>query len=93
GTPERSSVLKKLDPRSAGFTADTPVPYRLADLIALIAERMGKLENDPLHLVALGDASLRDPAAFATQVRFAVNRKKDAVFKGGAELDSQAERQ
>lgn len=59
----------------------------------LFGYRMGKLENDPLRLVALGDASLRDPAAFATQVRFAVNRKKDAVFKGGAELDSQAERQ
>lgn len=59
----------------------------------LFGYRIGKLENDPLRLVALGDASLRDPAAFATQVRFAVNRKKDAVFKGGAELDSQAERQ
>ena len=31
--------------RSAGFTIDTPVPYRLADLLALIDERMGKLEN------------------------------------------------
>lgn len=28
-----------------GFTADTPVPYRISDLIALINERMGKLEN------------------------------------------------
>jgi DNA helicase HerA-like ATPase len=51
GTAERSSLLKKLDPRSAGFTADTPVPYRLADLIALIDERMGKLENRSLRMV------------------------------------------
>ena len=28
-----------------GHTADTPIPYRISDLIALISERMGKLEN------------------------------------------------
>ena len=27
------------------FTVDTPVPYRLSDLVNLIDERMGKLEN------------------------------------------------
>ena len=37
--------LKRADPRSTGFTIDTPVPYLLQDLIALIDERMGKLEN------------------------------------------------
>jgi len=37
--------LKRFDPRSTGFTIDTPVPYLLQDLIALIDERMGKLEN------------------------------------------------
>jgi uncharacterized protein len=36
---------KKLDAKNAGFTVDTPVPYRLADLISLIDNRMGKLEN------------------------------------------------
>jgi DNA helicase HerA-like ATPase len=35
---------RKSDPRT-GFSVDTPVPYRLADLIALIDDRMGKLEN------------------------------------------------
>jgi uncharacterized protein len=30
---------------AAGFTVDTPVPYVLQDLVALIDERMGKLEN------------------------------------------------
>ncbi len=28
-----------------GFTADTPVPYRIADLLALIDERIGKLDG------------------------------------------------
>ncbi|MBN8997253.1 MAG: ATP-binding protein [Rhizobiales bacterium] len=30
---------------SNGYTADTPVPYRISDLVALINDRMGKLEN------------------------------------------------
>jgi uncharacterized protein len=43
-SPERPG-LKRTDPKSTGFTADTPVPYRLADLLTLIDDRMGKLEN------------------------------------------------
>ncbi len=39
------SLIKRRDPRNAGFTADTPAPYRLEDLVGLIDERMGKLEN------------------------------------------------
>ena len=39
------TLSKKRDPRDAGFTADTPVPYRIEDLINLLDERMGKLEN------------------------------------------------
>src|SRR6202142_1724142 len=39
------AITKKRDPRDAGFTADTPVPYRIEDLINLLDERMGKLEN------------------------------------------------
>ena len=38
-------TLKQSDPKTTGYTVDTPVPYRLADLVALIDERMGKLEN------------------------------------------------
>ncbi|HWP26852.1 MAG TPA: ATP-binding protein [Xanthobacteraceae bacterium] len=38
-------ALKKLDAKNVGYTVDTPVPYRLADLLNLIDERMGKLEN------------------------------------------------
>src|SRR5437899_760857 len=37
--------LKRMDPKSGGYTVDTPVPYRLVDLISLIDERMGKLEK------------------------------------------------
>ncbi|MDO8877155.1 MAG: ATP-binding protein, partial [Pseudolabrys sp.] len=36
---------KKRETKDAGFTADTPVPYRIEDLINLLDERMGKLEN------------------------------------------------
>jgi DNA helicase HerA-like ATPase len=38
-------VIKRVDPKATGYTVDTPVPYRLADLVAAIDERMGKLEN------------------------------------------------
>lgn len=40
-----SRLYKKRDPRNSGYTVDTPVPYRIEDLISLIDERMGKLEN------------------------------------------------
>ncbi len=45
------SGLKRVEPRVNGFTADTPVPYRLVDLIALIDERMGRLENRSSRIV------------------------------------------
>ena len=38
-------LTKKRETKDAGFTADTPVPYRIEDLINLLDERMGKLEN------------------------------------------------
>ena len=41
---ERQAV-KRRDPKNGGFTADTPVPYRIEDLLVLLDERMGKLEN------------------------------------------------
>ncbi len=36
--------LKRTDPKAV-YAIDTPVPYRLVDLISLIDERMGRLEN------------------------------------------------
>jgi DNA helicase HerA-like ATPase len=34
-----------------GYTVDTPVPYRLVDVISLIDERMGKLENRSSRII------------------------------------------
>ena len=42
--PERPA-LDRRPVKHGGFTADTPTPYHLQDLLGLIAERMGKLEN------------------------------------------------
>jgi len=44
GSADRS-LVKKRDPRSSGYGVDTPVPYRIEDLITVIDQRMGKLEN------------------------------------------------
>lgn len=41
---EKSSMRKGMNPDTK-YTVDTPVPYRTSDLIGLIDERMGKLEN------------------------------------------------
>jgi len=41
----------KRDLRMVGYTVDTPVPYRLVDLISLIDERMGRLENRSSRII------------------------------------------
>jgi DNA helicase HerA-like ATPase len=38
-------TLRRADSKSTGYTSDTPVPFRLQDLIFLINQKMGKLEN------------------------------------------------
>jgi DNA helicase HerA-like ATPase len=43
--------LRRLDTKSIAYTADTPVPYRLVDLISLIDQRMGKLENRSSRII------------------------------------------
>ncbi len=43
--------LKRIDPKNVGFTVDTPVPYRLVDMISLIDERMGRLENRSSRII------------------------------------------
>ncbi|GAC1503457.1 MAG: DUF87 domain-containing protein [Bradyrhizobium sp.] len=43
--------LRRMDAKAVGYTVDTPVPYRLVDLISLIDERMGKLENRASRMV------------------------------------------
>ncbi len=68
GLAERAT-LRRVDPRNAGFTVDTPVPYTMQDLVALIDERMGKLENRASrmrhhHLLSRIDG-LRNDARYA----------------------------
>jgi uncharacterized protein len=38
-------LLVRKGSTNGGYIADTPVPYRISDLVKLIADRMGKLEN------------------------------------------------
>jgi len=42
---DKHSIPRKRTAAGTSFTADTPVPYRIEDLIQLLDERMGKLEN------------------------------------------------
>ena len=45
GRTAESNKLRRGVLDSGRYTVDTPVPYRISDLTALIDERMGKLEN------------------------------------------------
>ena len=38
-------LRRKAEARSSGYTGDMPVPYLVQDLLSLIDERMGRLEN------------------------------------------------
>src|SRR5262245_13398705 len=49
--PNERSLVKRGDARATGYSVDTPVPYRLADLIAQLDERMGKLENRATRMI------------------------------------------
>ncbi len=46
---DRTSVRREA--RVSGFTVDTPVPYLLQDLIGLIDERMGRLDNRASRMI------------------------------------------
>src|SRR5262249_2643686 len=39
------TTYRQVEPDGGKFSVDTPVPYRMEDLIALADARMGKLEN------------------------------------------------
>lgn len=45
GRAAESGKLRRPGSDASRYTVDTPVPYRISDLISLIDERMGKLEN------------------------------------------------
>ena len=53
--PAASALIKRDTVAQTTFTADTPVPYRITELLALIEERVGQLEGkaDRPHLKAL----------------------------------------
>lgn len=53
--PSASALIKRDTVTQTTFTADTPVPYRITELLALIEERVGQLEGkaDRPHLKAL----------------------------------------
>lgn len=60
-----TALIRRAQERSS-LTADTPVPYRIADLLALIDERIGKLEgrSEKPHLRSLKvrvQAAINDP--------------------------------
>ncbi|WP_245304385.1 ATP-binding protein, partial [Hoeflea olei] len=60
------TALIRRGPEKSSLTSDTPVPYRIADLMALIDERIGKLEGraDKPHLRSLKvriQAAINDP--------------------------------
>jgi len=42
---ERSSLLRKDGTPDGGYTVDSPVPYRIADLLAMIDEQIGRLDG------------------------------------------------
>jgi hypothetical protein len=44
-TGEKQGAIRRGSLDTGRFTVDTPVPYRISDLTALIDERMGRLEN------------------------------------------------
>lgn len=45
GRAQEPSSLRRGGSDASRFTVDTPVPYRISDLMSMIDDRMGKLEN------------------------------------------------
>jgi len=59
-----SSLLRAAD--QSGITADTPLPYRLADLMRILDDRMGLLESKDMRPIYKSlrqrlDSAIRDP--------------------------------
>jgi CRISPR-associated protein Csm5 len=57
----------------------------------LFGYQAGNFELDPMRLVQIGDACLRPDADMATEIRFALNRKKKRILRDGREVSSQAQ--
>ncbi len=69
-------VIAKKRPVQSGFTADTPSPYQLQDLLSLIDDRMGKLENRlsrmAHHRLMMRIQAIRNDPRFAFMFRDAM---------------------
>ena len=66
---ERSSSLVRKEMEDGGYTVDSPVPYRIGDIIAMIDEQIGKLDSQrrtARHSGGLRRASSRSSATRAT---------------------------
>lgn len=51
----------------------------------------GSFASDPMRLVSVADANYQTPELFGSEIRFAVDRKKQEVRKDGKVVPSQAE--
>ena len=50
--PDRAGLIARRNPRQgSGFTVDTPTPFMIQDLVSLIDDRMGKLENRATRMI------------------------------------------
>jgi DNA helicase HerA-like ATPase len=50
--PDRTGLIARRNPRQgSGFTVDTPTPFMIGDLVSLIDDRMGKLENRATRMI------------------------------------------
>ena len=80
-------AIRKGDPRAA-FTVDTPVPYRIADVMALIDDRMGRLDSRVprvvfSRLLARIDSVVADPRyAFMFENANVGGDTMSAILKG-----------
>ena len=67
GGGERASL--KREDRRDGLTVDTPVPYLIQDLVALIDDRMGRLDNRSMrlhyHRLMMRIETIRNDARYA----------------------------
>jgi len=48
---ERTPLARRNPRQGSGFTVDTPAPYMIQDLVSLINDRMGKLENRATRMI------------------------------------------
>jgi DNA helicase HerA-like ATPase len=48
---ERTALARRAPRQGSGFTVDTPAPYMIQDLVSLIDDRMGKLENRATRMI------------------------------------------